>query len=81
MNKNIEEMETNEIVNYLKEKRYLHGIFYIDRDYMKENYNLTIKDDDWISFTEHMEYYFNEQNNFQFDGSQDFAIQEWIESN
>ena len=45
MSKLINEMETHEIITYLKRERYIHGLFYVDRDEVTRKFGIEISDD------------------------------------
>ena len=46
MSKLIREMETHEIITYLKSDRYIHGLFYVERDSIMSRFGIEISDKD-----------------------------------
>ena len=49
MSKLINEMETHEIITYLRRERYIHGLFYVDREEVIRNFGIEISDKDWLA--------------------------------
>jgi hypothetical protein len=78
MNKLINEMETDEIISYLKRERYVHGVFYVDRDDIEDRYEIEISDEDWLGFANFYVEGFYRRNDFSIDG-EDEVIEDWKE--
>jgi hypothetical protein len=78
MSKLINEMETHEIITYLKRERYIHGLFYVDREYITSKFGIEISDKDWLGFANFFTEGFNRRNDFLFDG-EDEVIEDWKE--
>ena len=78
MSKLIDEMETHEIMTYLKKERYIHGLFYVDREVITRRFGIEISDEDWLGFANFFTEGFNRRNDFLFDG-EDEVIIDWIE--
>jgi hypothetical protein len=78
MSKLISEMETHEIMTYLKRERYIHGLFYVDRDSIMSRFEIEISDNDWLGFANFFTEGFNRRNGFLFDG-EDEVIIDWKE--
>ena len=78
MSKLIYEMETREIFDYLKKERFIHGLFYVDREEVIRNFGIEISDKDWLGFANFYTEVFNRRNDFLFDG-EDEVIEDWKE--
>ena len=78
MSKVINEMETHEIITYLKKERYIHGLFYVDREVITRRFGIEISDEDWLGFANFFTEGFNRRNDFLFDG-EDEVIEDWKE--
>jgi len=76
MEKNIEKMDTHEIMRYLTKERFVHGLFYVDRDLINERFALGISETEWLGFVNFYTDGFNERNDFLFDGEID-VIEDW----
>jgi len=76
MSKLIREMETHEIITYLKSDRYIHGLFYVERDSIMSRFGIEISDKDWLGFVNFFTEGFNRRNDFLFDG-EDEVIEDW----
>jgi hypothetical protein len=79
MSKLINEMKTHEIFDYLKKERFIHGLFYVDREEVVRNFGIEISDKDWLGFANFYTEGFNRQNDFLFDG-EDEVIKDWKEN-
>ena len=79
MSKLINEMETHEIITYLKMERDIDGLFYVDRDEVTRKFGIEISDDDWLGFANFFTEGFNRRNDFLFDG-EDEVIKDWKEN-
>ena len=78
MSKLINEMETHEIITYLKRERYIHGLYYVNREGITSRFGIEISDEDWLGFANFFTEGFNRRNDFLFDG-EDEVIIDWIE--
>jgi hypothetical protein len=76
MSKLINEMETHEIVSYLKKARFLHGVIYVDRDEIEDSYEIEISDEDWLGFANFYAEGFYRRNDFSVNG-EDEVIEDW----
>jgi hypothetical protein len=79
MSKLINEMEIHEIFDYLKKERFIHGLFYVDREEVVRNFGIEISDKDWLGFANFYTEGFNRRNDFLFDG-EDEVIKDWKEN-
>jgi hypothetical protein len=78
MSKLINQMETHEIITYLKRERYIHGLFYVEREDIMRRFGIKILDKDWLAFANFFTEGFNRRNDFLFDG-EDEVIDDWKE--
>ena len=78
MSKLIDEMETHEIFKYLTKERFVHGLFYVDREEVTRKFGIEISDEDWLGFANFFTEGFNRRNDFLFDG-EDEVIEDWKE--
>jgi hypothetical protein len=78
MSKLINEMKTHEIMKYLKKERFVHGLFYVDRNVIEDRYEIEILEKDWLGFANFFTEGFNRRNNFLFEG-EDEVIEDWKE--
>ena len=78
MSKLIDEMDTDEILKYLKRERFLHGLFYVDRNVIENRYEIEISEKDWLGFVNFFTEGFNRRNDFLFEG-EDEVIEDWKE--
>ena len=76
MSKLIREMETHEIITYLKSERYIHGLFYVERESIMSRFGIEITDKDWLGFVNFFTEGFNRRNDFLFDGEIE-VIEDW----
>jgi hypothetical protein len=76
MSKLIGEMETHEIITYLKSERYIHGLFYVERESIMSRFGIEITDKDWLGFVNFFTEGFNRRNDFLFDGEIE-VIEDW----
>ena len=76
MSKLIYEMDTDEILKYLKRERFLHGLFYVERERVMSTFDIEISDDDWLGFANFYTEGFNRHNDF-FLGGEDEVIEDW----
>ena len=76
MSKLINEMEINEIFKYLKKERFVHGLFYVDRDYILSRHDIDISENDWLGFANFYTEGFNRRNDFLFEGEYE-VIEDW----
>lgn len=79
MSKLINEMETHEIITYLKRERYIHGLYYVNREGITSRFGIEISDEDWLGFANFFTEGFNRRNDFLFDGG-DEVIEDWKEN-
>jgi hypothetical protein len=78
MSKLINEMDSHEIITYLRRERYIHGLFYVDRDDITSRFGIEISDKDWLGFVNFFTEGFNRQNDFIING-EDEVIEDWKE--
>ena len=71
-------MDTHEIMSYLTKKRFVHGLFYVDRDIIKENFGLDVPKKEWLGFVNFFTDGFNRRNDFLFNGEFE-VIEDWKE--
>ncbi len=76
MSKLIYEMETREIFDYLKKERFIHGLYYVDREEVTRKFGIKISDEDWLGFANFYTEGFNRQNDFPEDGEYQ-VIYDW----
>ncbi len=76
MTRVINEMETHEIITYLKRERFIHGLFYVNREDIMSRFGIEISDKDWLGFANFFTEGFNMRNDFIFDG-EDEIIEDW----
>jgi hypothetical protein len=76
MSKLISEMETHEIMTYLKRERYIHGLFYVDRDSIMSRFEIEISDNDWLGFANFFTEGFNRRNGEE-RGRNGKAVHDW----
>ena len=79
MNKFINEMETLEIISYLKRERYIHGLFYVDRESINSRFGINISDEEWLGFVNFFTEGFNRRNEFIYEGEGE-VIEDWKEN-